>query len=122
VDDSERRPRGGDKLRLNFSLHERCRSRSRSRPPQELGLIFSDLGRDPKPSIGKQAAEGGDKSALAGVGGSAEDNEKAGHGECEACQVYLPFGRLSFAENGNQMILPTSEYYECNRHMRLPGS
>ena len=64
MDDSGRGHRGGDKLRLNSNLHERCRSRNRSRPPEELGLMFSDLGRDPKPLIGEQAAEGGDKSAL----------------------------------------------------------
>jgi len=41
--------------------------------------MFSYPGRDPEVAIGEQAAEGGDKSALAGMGGGAEDHEKAGH-------------------------------------------
>ncbi len=59
-------------------------------------------GRDPEAPIGEQAAEGGDKSALAGMGGGAEDHEKAGHGDGEAVQAYLPFGRWSF-------LIPTVE-------------
>jgi len=57
-------------------------------------IVLGLVGRDPKPSIGEQAAEGGDQNALAGMGGSAEDHEKAGHGE--GVQVYLPFGRWDF--------------------------
>ena len=41
--------------------------------------MFSYPGRDPEVAIGEQAAKGGDKSALAGMGGGAEDHEKAGH-------------------------------------------
>jgi len=40
--------------------------------------MFSCLGRDPQAAIGEQAAEGGDRSALAGMGGDAEDQVRAG--------------------------------------------
>ena len=40
--------------------------------------MFSYPGRDPEVAIGEQAAEGGDKSALAGMVGGAENHEKAG--------------------------------------------
>jgi len=55
-------------------------------------------GRDLKAAIGEKATEGGDKSALAGMGGGAENHEKAGHATEDGVQVYLPFGRWDFAE------------------------
>ena len=57
--------------------------------------MFSYPGRDPEVAIGEQAAKGGDKSALAGMGGGAEDHEKAGHDGEDGVQAYLPFGRWS---------------------------
>ena len=61
-------------------------------------------GRDPKAAIREQATEGGDKSALAGVGGGAKDHEEAGHEVWDGVQVYLPFGMYCFVE-GNELRL-----------------
>jgi hypothetical protein len=51
------------------------------------------------------------------VGGGAKDHEKAGHDEDECVQVYLPFGRWDFVENGNLNDIPSfreeCEVFQC---------
>ena len=60
--------------------------------------MFSYPGRDPEVAIGEQAAEGGDKSALAGMGGGAEDHEKAGHATGGCGASLFAFWKVEFAE------------------------